>query len=152
MWPGDLEIILKRTKNIKNNVRFLPKISKKKVKDILMLYLFKIYGPNKRPFAVHEVIDLGGEAIRCDEYITIGRYTDMNYGKIIAQAARRQMDWRLFQWNIKGHIKDKGLKNLNFNTIAILVIWCSLVLDMAMAIWLVMMSWFLSIIMTISEN
>ncbi|VDN60120.1 unnamed protein product [Dracunculus medinensis] len=71
MWPGDLEIILKRTKNIKNN----------------------IYGPNKRPFAVHEVIDLGGEAIRCDEYITIGRYTDMNYGKIIAQAARRQMDW-----------------------------------------------------------
>lgn len=36
---------------------------------------FQIFGPNKRPFVVHEVIDRGGEAVRCGDYLGIGRYS-----------------------------------------------------------------------------
>ena len=38
------------------------------------LHLSQIFGENQRPFVVHEVIDMGGEAVQCAEYTGIGRY------------------------------------------------------------------------------
>ena len=57
------------------------------------LFRFQIFGPNVRPFVVHEVIDRGGEAVKCSDYVGIGRYTDFNYGSAVSAAARGQASW-----------------------------------------------------------
>ncbi|CAJ0589641.1 unnamed protein product [Cylicocyclus nassatus] len=54
----------------------------------------QIFGANQRPFVVHEVIDRGGESIKCSEYCHIGRYTNFNYGSPISAAARGQANWK----------------------------------------------------------
>ncbi|CAI4223618.1 unnamed protein product [Auanema sp. JU1783] len=72
MWPGDLEAILNGTKNLRTD----------------------IFGQNVRPFVVHEVIDRGGEAVKCADYVTIGRYTNFNFGSAVSSYARGQGDWR----------------------------------------------------------
>ncbi|VDN32388.1 unnamed protein product, partial [Cylicostephanus goldi] len=72
MWPGDLEAIQAGTKNLRED----------------------IFGANQRPFAVHEVIDRGGEAVKCAEYCHIGRYTNFNFGFPISQAARGNENWK----------------------------------------------------------
>ncbi|TKR75722.1 hypothetical protein L596_016974 [Steinernema carpocapsae] len=64
MWPKDLKAILDGLDNLRSD----------------------IFGSNQRPFAVHEVIDRGGEAVKAADYIEIGRYTNFNFGAIVAQA------------------------------------------------------------------
>uniref|UniRef100_A0AC35U1S7 Alpha-amylase n=1 Tax=Rhabditophanes sp. KR3021 TaxID=114890 RepID=A0AC35U1S7_9BILA len=71
MWPNDLITILNGLNDLNAN----------------------IFGPNKRPFAVHEVIDRGGEAVKCGDYLNCGRYTNFNYGAAVSQAARSQRGW-----------------------------------------------------------
>ncbi|GMT06711.1 hypothetical protein PENTCL1PPCAC_28885 [Pristionchus entomophagus] len=70
MYPEDLQAILEKLPNAKAN----------------------IFGANQRPFVVHEVIDRGGEAIKVTEYITIGRYTNFNFGAAVASAIWKQSD------------------------------------------------------------
>ncbi|CAI5451676.1 unnamed protein product [Caenorhabditis angaria] len=53
-----------------------------------------IFGANQRPFAVHEVIDRGGEAVKVVDYLNVGRYTNFNFGAIVSSAAKGQSDWR----------------------------------------------------------
>ncbi|KHJ79706.1 hypothetical protein OESDEN_20639, partial [Oesophagostomum dentatum] len=61
-------------------------------------WTFQIFGNNQRPFVVHEVIDRGGEAIKCAEYTGIGRYgfsyTNFNFGPAVTGAARGQGNWK----------------------------------------------------------
>lgn len=60
---------------------------------LILTYLersFQIFGPNKRPFIVHEVIDRGGEAVKVAQYIDIGRCTDFTYGALLTSIARGQ--------------------------------------------------------------
>ncbi|TKR62484.1 hypothetical protein L596_026436 [Steinernema carpocapsae] len=64
MWPKDLKAILDGLDNLRSD----------------------IFGPNQRPFAVHEVINRGGEAVKAADYIEIGPYTNFNFGAIVAQA------------------------------------------------------------------
>uniref|UniRef100_A0A0N4ZJ63 Alpha-amylase n=1 Tax=Parastrongyloides trichosuri TaxID=131310 RepID=A0A0N4ZJ63_PARTI len=71
MWPADILTILNKVNDLDAT----------------------IFGPNKRPIAIHEVIDRGGEAIKCADYMGLGRYTDFNYGAAVSQAAKNQMDW-----------------------------------------------------------
>nr|CDJ87398.1 Glycosyl hydrolase and Alpha-amylase domain containing protein [Haemonchus contortus] len=73
MWPGDLGAILNATKNLRAD----------------------IFGANQRPFVVHEVIDRGGEAVKCADYLGIGRYTNFNFGAAVSSAAKGQSDWKL---------------------------------------------------------
>ena len=54
----------------------------------------QIFGANQRAFTVHEVIDRGGEAVKCTDYVTIGRYTNFNFGAAVSAAAKGQADWR----------------------------------------------------------
>ncbi|KHJ86755.1 alpha amylase, all-beta domain protein, partial [Oesophagostomum dentatum] len=62
-----------------------------------------IFGSNKRPFVAHEVIDRGGEAIKCAEYTGIGRYTNFNYGPVVSQAARGHVDWANLRYLQQGY-------------------------------------------------
>ncbi|CEF68947.1 Alpha amylase family and Glycosyl hydrolase, family 13, catalytic domain and Alpha-amylase, C-terminal all beta domain and Glycosyl hydrolase, family 13, subfamily, catalytic domain and Glycosyl hydrolase, family 13, all-beta domain and Glycoside hydrolase, catalytic domain and Glycoside hydrolase, superfamily domain-containing protein [Strongyloides ratti] len=71
MWPNDILTILNKVKNLRQD----------------------IFGSNKRPIAIHEVIDQGGEAVKCSDYIGLGRYTDFNYGSAVGRAAKKQLDW-----------------------------------------------------------
>ncbi|KAK6757096.1 hypothetical protein RB195_015117 [Necator americanus] len=73
MWPDDLMVILNGTKNLRED----------------------IFGLNQRPFVVHEVIDRGGEAVKCSDYIGIGRYTNFNFGAAVSSAAKGNSDWKL---------------------------------------------------------
>uniref|UniRef100_A0A914ZYN9 Alpha-amylase n=1 Tax=Parascaris univalens TaxID=6257 RepID=A0A914ZYN9_PARUN len=91
MWPGDLKSILDGVKNLRND----------------------IFGDNQRPFVVHEVIDRGGEAVKLEEYIEIGRYTDFNYGSTIAKAAWREKDFSDLKWWGPGY----GYGNLASNDV-----------------------------------
>jgi len=61
MWPGDLKAIQDMTRNLEDG---------------------------SRPFFVHEVIDLGGEAIKAQEYTHIGKVTEFRYGQKLAQCIR----------------------------------------------------------------
>lgn len=63
MWPGDLEAIYGRLNNL--NPVFFPN--------------------NDRPFIYQEVIDLGGEAIKADEYTKMGRVTEFRFGKNLGE-------------------------------------------------------------------
>ncbi|CAD6194272.1 unnamed protein product [Caenorhabditis auriculariae] len=72
MWPEDMETFLNSVKNLRED----------------------IFGSNQRPFVVHEVIDRGGEAVKCGDYVTIGRYTNFNFGAAVSSAAKGQNDWK----------------------------------------------------------
>ena len=41
-----------------------------------------------RPFFVHEVIDMGGEAIKSNEYFGVGKVTEFRYGRKLADCIR----------------------------------------------------------------
>uniref|UniRef100_A0A0K0D6L8 Aldedh domain-containing protein n=1 Tax=Angiostrongylus cantonensis TaxID=6313 RepID=A0A0K0D6L8_ANGCA len=71
MWPEDLKSILNGTKDLRAD----------------------IFGVNQRPFVVHEVIDRGGESVKCTDYLGIGRYTNFNYGAAVSSAAKGESDW-----------------------------------------------------------
>ncbi|XP_012942518.1 alpha-amylase [Aplysia californica] len=62
MWPDDLKKILDQ------------------VKDVQM---------GGRPFVYHEVIDYGGEPIKGDEYLEIGRVTNFKFGRDMGMAFRK---------------------------------------------------------------
>ncbi|CAB3396780.1 unnamed protein product [Caenorhabditis bovis] len=72
MWPDDILAILNSVKDLRVD----------------------IFGANQRPFAVHEVIDRGGEAVKVVDYLGLGRYTNFNFGSAVSSAARGQNDWR----------------------------------------------------------
>lgn len=72
MWPQDILNILNDVKDLRSD----------------------IYGSNQRPFAVHEVIDRGGEAVKCGDYFGNGRYTNFNFGAAVSAAAKQQSDWK----------------------------------------------------------
>ncbi|XP_023225708.1 pancreatic alpha-amylase-like [Centruroides sculpturatus] len=74
MWPSDIKALRDRLKNL--NTEFFP--------------------PNTRPFVFQEVIDLGGgEAVKADEYLHIGRVTEFRYGKHLGDVIRKNYDQRL---------------------------------------------------------
>jgi len=75
MWPGDLEAIQSR-------VQDLPEGGK--------------------PMFVHEVIDMGGEAISAHEYTGLGKVTEFRYGIKLAECIRGG------DWNCLGGIYDQG--------------------------------------------
>lgn len=58
MWPGDLQAILGKLHNAREDV----------------------FGANKRPFVFMEVIDLGNEPIKGSEYTGMSRVTEFQYG------------------------------------------------------------------------
>uniref|UniRef100_A0A3Q4HJI5 Alpha-amylase n=1 Tax=Neolamprologus brichardi TaxID=32507 RepID=A0A3Q4HJI5_NEOBR len=58
MWPGDLRAVYGRLNNL--NTQWFP--------------------GGARPFIYQEVIDLGGEAISANEYVSLGRVTEFKYG------------------------------------------------------------------------
>ncbi|CAD5221708.1 unnamed protein product [Bursaphelenchus xylophilus] len=70
MWPDHLKLILDGMNNLRSD----------------------IFGENQRPFVVHEVIDRGGEAVKVDQYLEIGRYTNFNFGAAVASAIRKEFD------------------------------------------------------------
>lgn len=65
MWPGDLEVIFGRLKNLNTNYGF---------------------PANARPFLTQEVIDLGGEAITKYEYTHLGTVTEFRFSAEIGKA------------------------------------------------------------------
>lgn len=73
MWPEDLMAITTGMDNLKSD----------------------IFGANQRPFTVWEVIDQGGEAVKCADYLGLGRYTNFNYGAAVAQVIKYNGDWKL---------------------------------------------------------
>ncbi|CAL2042372.1 hypothetical protein CAEBREN_19315 [Caenorhabditis brenneri] len=73
MWPQDILNILNDVKDLRAD----------------------LFGSNQRPFAVHEVIDRGGEAVKCADYLGNGRYTNFNFGAAVSAAAKQQSDWKL---------------------------------------------------------
>ncbi|KAK6040589.1 alpha amylase, catalytic domain protein, partial [Cooperia oncophora] len=66
MWPADLELILGATKNLRAD----------------------IFGPNQRPFIVHEVTDQGDEAVSVGQYVTLGRFTYKHKGRGLKRDTR----------------------------------------------------------------
>ena len=51
-----------------------------------------VFGNGVKPFMFHEVIDMGGEAIRMSEYFNTGRVTNFIYGKKLAEIFLHQRD------------------------------------------------------------
>jgi len=74
MWPGDLDIIYRRVRNL-NTAHHFP--------------------ANARPFITQEVIDLGGEAISATEYTHMGTVTEFKYSAEIGRVFRGydQLRW-----------------------------------------------------------
>jgi len=75
MWPGDLEAI------------------QGKVKDL---------PSGGRPLFFHEVIDMGGEAIKAQEYFGVGKVMEFRYGIKLAECIRNG------DFNCLGGIYDQG--------------------------------------------
>ncbi|KAG5676206.1 hypothetical protein PVAND_006055 [Polypedilum vanderplanki] len=67
MWPADVQNIVSRLNNLNTNHGF---------------------PANARPFITQEVIDLGGEAIKKDEYLHIGTITEFRYSAEIGRVFR----------------------------------------------------------------
>ncbi|KAL7646602.1 UNVERIFIED_CONTAM: hypothetical protein RMT77_001853 [Armadillidium vulgare] len=67
MWPGDLIIIQNMVKNLSIEAGF---------------------SPGARPFFFHEVIDLGNEPIRVQEYFHLGKVTEFRYCFTIVEGMR----------------------------------------------------------------
>jgi alpha-amylase len=53
-----------------------------------------------RPLFFHEVIDMGGEAIKAQEYLAVGKITEFRYGIKLAQCIRA------YDFNCLGGIYD----------------------------------------------
>lgn len=73
MWPGDLQVILGKLNNAREDV----------------------FGPNKRPFVFMEVIDLGGEPIKGSEYTSSSRVTEFKYGMHLSNAVGKRNGQKL---------------------------------------------------------
>ncbi|XP_054717225.1 LOW QUALITY PROTEIN: pancreatic alpha-amylase-like [Uloborus diversus] len=73
MWPHDLSAIYNRLNNL-NSVFF---------------------GDGKKAFIYQEVIDMGGEAIKADEYVNFGRVTEFRYGKHLGDVIRKNHNQQL---------------------------------------------------------
>merc|ERR1712121_200878 len=69
MWPGDLEAIQGRVKDLPSG---------------------------GRPLFFHEVIDMGGEAISASEYFNVGKTIEFRYGIKLAECVRGG-DWNCLQ-------------------------------------------------------
>lgn len=67
MWPKDLKVIYSSIKNLNVEHGF---------------------APNSKPFIVQEVIDLGGEGIKRDEYVGLGAITEFMVSAAIGKAFR----------------------------------------------------------------
>ncbi|XP_071799755.1 alpha-amylase 1-like [Asterias amurensis] len=67
MWPGDLDAVLKKVKNLNTAFGF---------------------PPNARPFIFQEVINQGGEVISSWEYRHLGRVTEFKYGTEVSLGFR----------------------------------------------------------------
>jgi len=67
MWPGDIEATLGRLNNLPTEHGF---------------------PAGARPFIFQEVIDLGGEPIKGDEYFHVGRVTEFKFSKGIGEVFR----------------------------------------------------------------
>ena len=50
-----------------------------------LIFIYSIFGPNKRPFIYQEVIDLGGEPIKNTDYTSLGRVTEFKYGARLSE-------------------------------------------------------------------
>ena len=66
MWPGDIQAVLGKLKNVREDV----------------------FGQNKRPFIFQEVIDLGGEPIKTTDYSGFSRITEFKYGMHVSNVTR----------------------------------------------------------------
>ena len=75
MWPGDLEAIQGMTRDLPEG---------------------------GRPLFFHEVIDMGGEAIKVQEYFGVGKVTEFRYGIKLAECINGG------DWNCLGGIYDEG--------------------------------------------
>jgi len=75
MWPGDLEAIQGMTRDLPEG---------------------------GRPLFFHEVIDMGGEAIKVQEYFGVGKVTEFRYGIKLAECINGG------DWNCLGGIYDQG--------------------------------------------
>lgn len=75
MWPGDLEAIQSKTKDLPSG---------------------------GRPLFFHEVIDMGGEAIKAQEYFHLGKVMEFRYGIKLAECIRNG------DFNCLGGIYDQG--------------------------------------------
>lgn len=73
MWPADLSAIYGRLHNLKGEV----------------------FGDGKKPLIYQEVIDLGGEAIKSDEYVAFGRVTEFRYGMNLGNVIRKNNNQKL---------------------------------------------------------
>jgi alpha-amylase len=84
IWPADIDFIVGQLNNLREEcgfrVFFFTKLRK--------FLNFSIFGKDKRPFIYQEVIDLGFEPIRNQEYNHIGRVTEFKYGFMIANVIK----------------------------------------------------------------
>ncbi|OWR53975.1 alpha-amylase precursor [Danaus plexippus plexippus] len=90
MWPNDLRIIYGRLKNLNTRHGF---------------------PSGARPYIYQEVIDLGGEAVRRDEYTPLAAVTEFKYGMELSRAfsGRNQLRWLVNfgpQWGMLGSSDD----------------------------------------------
>ncbi|XP_017774160.1 PREDICTED: alpha-amylase-like [Nicrophorus vespilloides] len=67
MWPEDLKVIYNQVKNLSVNYGF---------------------APGSRPYIYQEVIDLGGEGIKRDEYLKLGVVTEFKYSANLGRVFR----------------------------------------------------------------
>lgn len=71
MWPGDLEAIFPRVKNLNTAFGF---------------------AANTKPFFAQEVIDLGGEAISKFEYMHLGTVTEFSFQEEVGRAFNGRLE------------------------------------------------------------
>ena len=87
MWPADLKEIINKLHNL--NTEFFP--------------------ANGKPFFYHEVIYYGGNSIKCEEYLSIGRCIEfkhpMNIGQVFRKIKNQKLKW-FRNWG-----KDWGMIN-----------------------------------------
>uniref|UniRef100_A0A8I3NAW7 Alpha-amylase n=1 Tax=Canis lupus familiaris TaxID=9615 RepID=A0A8I3NAW7_CANLF len=76
MWPGDMKAVLDKLHNL--NTRWFPGGSK--------------------PFIYQEVIDLGGEPIKSQEYFGNGRVTEFKYGAKLGTVLRKWNGEKRWNW------------------------------------------------------
>ena len=74
MYPGDIAVILGQTPNLNAGV----------------------FGGGQRPFAVGEVIDMGGEAVKGEEYVGTGRIANFRAGPQISAAVKKSNNFKYF--------------------------------------------------------
>ncbi|XP_063317627.1 alpha-amylase [Pelmatolapia mariae] len=73
MWPGDLSAVYGRLNNL--NTQW--------------------FSGGSRPFIYQEVIDLGGEPITANEYVSLGRVTEFKYGANLGEVFRKWNNQKL---------------------------------------------------------